>query len=382
MTRKPRLLLCMTPGMGLARWKALGSLERELKPYVEYLRRGWDVTIATYDRPGEVPEIPPGLELAYCPHHWLRPLAPWFLRRAMQQTDVIKTNQSRRSSWYVLGARVHRRPIVVRCGWLPGSYLATRDGLSWRLRAERQMEAWTFRNATACMVATTADRNWIIRQYGVPPERIHLRPNFVDTELFRPGADPVQPRSVIAVGRLNAVKNPHLLIEAAAASRLGLVTFAGEGPEQGALEALARRMNVPARFPGSVPQAELPALLRSHAVFAMPSKVEGHPKALFEAMACGMACVGANVPGVREAIHPEETGLLREPRAAAFAETLGQLMVDAPRRQRLGRNARRYVEDTLSFQTVMNSEIRQVRSLLPGGGSDASFHPQPVTQAT
>lgn len=70
----PNLLFCMTPGVGLNAWKSIGSLNRELKPYVEYVRRGWKVKILTFDK-GEIPKLPDGIETVCMPNHrWL-----WFL---------------------------------------------------------------------------------------------------------------------------------------------------------------------------------------------------------------------------------------------------------------------------------------------------------------
>jgi glycosyltransferase involved in cell wall biosynthesis len=394
-SRRPRLLLCMTPGIGLARWQSVGSLERELKPYVEYVERGWSVTIATYDTPEALAAValPAGIDAVRCPPARLLPLAPWRMRKAFRGADVVKTNQSGGSWWYVAAARWHRRPILLRCGWLPGSYLETRDGLTLRLRKHRVLEGWAFRHANACLVATGADRQWAMRHYRVPGDRIHLRPNFVDTVLFQPAPDlggaGVRPRSVVFVGRLDGVKNPQLLVEACALARVSELCLVGEGPERARLEALARERGVRLRLTGAVPQAELPKVLREHEVFALPSRVEGHPKALFEAMACGLPCVGTRVPGIETALRDGETGLLCETDVPALGAALGRLLDDAALRRRLGAAARRQVVETLSFATVMDSELGHARALLPGAGRDGGrgrsrgemTEPQPISQA-
>ncbi len=380
--RRPHLLLCMTPGIGLGRWNAVGCLERELKPYVEYVERGWDVTIATYDRPSNIPQLPPGLQVTCCPPARLLPLAPWFLRRVMRRCDVVKTNQSGGAWWYLGAARFHRKPLLLRCGWLPGSYLETKEGLTPRLRRHRRLEGWAFRHADACMVATAADRDWAVQHYRVPVGRVHLRPNFVDTARFRPepGMTP-RPRSVVFVGRLETVKNPALLIEACATAGASELALVGEGPERTKLQALAAQMNLPVILPGAIPQADLASFLRAFEVFVLPSKVEGHPKALFEAMATGLPCVGTRVPGIENALREGDTGLLCTPSALAIAQAIGRLFDDAPLRRRLGAAGCRWVEQTLSFQTVMEAEIRVARRLLPGAGASFDSQPQPVSQA-
>jgi glycosyltransferase involved in cell wall biosynthesis len=295
-------------------------------------------------------------------------VAAWTARQAFRQADLIKTNQSGGSWWFVAAAKAHRKPILLRCGWLPGSYLETRDGLDFRLRIHRLFEGWAFRQADACLVATEADREWVARHYRVPADRVHLRPNFVDTTLFCAGPEMPRPRSVVSVGRLETVKNSHLLIEACQAARVSELCLVGEGAEKTNLIALADRLGVPVRFAGAVPQSALPALLRQYEVFALPSKVEGHPKALFEAMACERPCLGADAPGIRTALRHGETGLLSSLDAASLSAGLERLFGDAALRQQLGSAARREVEATLSFATVMDSELGHARALLPRVG--------------
>ncbi len=381
-TRRPHLLLCMTPGIGLGRWGALGCLERELRPYQEYVARGWTVTIATYDRPEQLPPLPDGVEAFCCPSARFLPLAPWFLRRVAARADLVKTNQSGGAWWYLAAARARRKPMLLRCGWLPGCYLETRDGLTRRLRRHRRLEGWAFRRADACLVATEADRDWAIRHYRVASARVFLRPNFVDTGLFRPDAT-VSPRgrSVVFVGRLAAVKNPALLVEACVAAGASELTLIGDGPERESLRDLAARRQLALHLPGSMPQPELVQWLRRGEVFVLPSTVEGHPKALFEAMATGLPCVGTRVPGIANAIRDGETGLLCEADAGGVARALGRLFGDGELRRRLGAAGRREVEQTLSFSTVMEAELRVASRLLGEFGPAWAAQPQPLSNA-
>ena len=51
----------MTPGVGLKIWENIGSLNRELRPYREYVKRGWTVKILTFDK-DLIPGLPEGIE--------------------------------------------------------------------------------------------------------------------------------------------------------------------------------------------------------------------------------------------------------------------------------------------------------------------------------
>ena len=62
------------------------------------------------------------------------------------------------------------------------------------------------------------------------------------------------------------------------------------------------------RFAGQVDN--VPELLKAADVYVQPSRWEGHPIALIEAMAAGLPVVASDVPGNRDTIENEKTGLL------------------------------------------------------------------------
>jgi glycosyltransferase involved in cell wall biosynthesis len=359
--KKRHLLLCMTPGVGLRTWEQLGSLSRELKPFEAYVAEGWNVTVAAYDAAGTAPQLPAGFDIVVIKAAWR---AAWTLRRAIASADIVRTNQAGKAWWYVLAARIYRTPVLLRCGWVPGLYRAEMSGLTWRVRLIRLAEGWAFRNATACMVATPADKAWLCATYRVDPTRVHLRPNFVDCELFKPDPTPASPRSVVCVSRLSSVKRLDLLMRACKTAGAERVTLVGEGEDRARLQRLAAQLDLETEFRGSIPQSQLPRVLQESQVFALTSKVEGHPKALLEAMACGMPCIGTRVPGIQEAIEHEVDGLLAESDAAALADGITRLFVDPALRTSLGSAARRRVQSTLSFPSVMRRDLDVAEQLV------------------
>jgi glycosyltransferase involved in cell wall biosynthesis len=91
---------------------------------------------------------------------------------------------------------------------------------------------------------------------------------------------------------------------------------------------------------------------QSH-VAALPSRREGLPKSLLEAAACGRPLVATDVPGCREIVRPEVTGLLVAPdNPAALADAVERLMKDRALRLRLGAAARQIVVAEFSSASV------------------------------
>jgi len=69
-------------------------------------------------------------------------------------------------------------------------------------------------------------------------------------------------------------------------------------------------MKARVNFMGVVPNAELPSVLSRYRYYVLPSRYEGMPKTLLEAMACGLVCIGTNVDGINEVIEDDVTGFL------------------------------------------------------------------------
>ncbi|MBM3518817.1 MAG: glycosyltransferase family 4 protein [Alphaproteobacteria bacterium] len=88
-------------------------------------------------------------------------------------------------------------------------------------------------------------------------------------------------------------------------------------------------------------QTDMPAMLNRAAIVCLPSYMEGLPRVLIEAAACGRPIVTAAVPGCREIVRDGENGLLVPARdAAATAAALGSLIADPALRRRFGARGR------------------------------------------
>jgi len=355
----------MTPGNGLGTWKKLGSIDRELKPYHWYRKRGWKVTVGTFDRRRDRFNEGIGLDMAYCPSPRVLFSLPWCsFRRVFRSADVIKTNQSAGAWWYVFAARVCRKPILLRCGYVAGESLETTEGSTLRTILYQEREGWAFRNATMCAVPTETLKAWVCERYRVSEERVVVVPNFLDTEVFYPLPEAVSAnRSVVYVGNISPVKNPELLVRACEIAEAALLTFVGNGPDAENVKKLAAGIGVRVEIMGRVANLQLPGIIRRHTVYVQPSMREGQCKSLMEAMACGMPCVGTDVVGTRDSIQHEKTGLLCPPESVAMASAIRRLFDDESLRQRLGRNAAEFVRSEYAFERVFECEYAIVSAL-------------------
>lgn len=174
---------------------------------------------------------------------------------------------------------------------------------------------------------------------------VHVIPNGVDLELFRPTDRGVARRRlgleedadvVLHVGLLTARKGVDVLVPAFARlarenprTRLVLVGGSVERDDlKPTLVALADRLGCGdrIRFVGVRPHDELPLWFSAASVFALASRLEGFPTVVREAVACGTPCVVSALPGIAEEIGPAsgvESGLVVAPDdERALAEAL------------------------------------------------------------
>ncbi|UWG52013.1 Glycosyltransferase [Halalkaliarchaeum sp. AArc-CO] len=159
---------------------------------------------------------------------------------------------------------------------------------------------WTFNQADTVFCYTETDKQRV-RDLGVT-SRIEVVPNGVDTERFRSDG-PVSERIdhdgyvVLFVGRLVEGKRPMDVIQAV--SRLDddiHLYICGDGPLRSELEATAGPQ---VTFLGLVPHEEMPEVYRAADLLVLPSRAEGTPRTIMEALSTGVPVVCSDLPQVR-----------------------------------------------------------------------------------
>ena len=112
-------------------------------------------------------------------------------------------------------------------------------------------------------------------------------------------------------------------------------------------------------------RSDMPQVLASASVVALPSYREGMPKALLEAAACGRAVVTTDVPGCRDAIEPGVTGLLVPVRdVAGLAYAIEQLLTHPEQRKAMGLAGRRLAEQEFDVHAVVDKHLAIYQRLL------------------
>ena len=170
---------------------------------------------------------------------------------------------------------------------------------------------------------------------------------------------------VVAVGRLTKQKGIDLLLQSWAEVNTHAnwqLSILGDGDQREELEALSLSLKLTdtVRFHGNVSDPD--EVLQQAAIFVLPSRYEGFPNALLEAMACGLAAISFNCPsGPADIIRQDFDGLLVPAEdTKQLSQAIQRLIDDQPLRETLSRNALT-VTDRYSQERIM-SEWDQIIS--------------------
>lgn len=105
-------------------------------------------------------------------------------------------------------------------------------------------------------------------------------------------------------------------------------------------------------------QKDIAAVFRHSNLVVLPSYREGLPKVLIEAAACGRAVVTTDVPGCRDAIEANETGLLVPVKSAhELANAIEKLVTDVALRVKMGTAGRQLAEGAFSIEHVVDQHL-------------------------
>ena len=100
-------------------------------------------------------------------------------------------------------------------------------------------------------------------------------------------------------------------------------------------------------------------------IVVLPSYREGLPRVLVEAAACARAVVTTDVPGCRDAITVNETGLLVPVRdSKSLADALQRLIEDADLRGQMGQAGRQLAEDAFAIEKIVEQHMTVYQGLM------------------
>lgn len=281
---------------------------------------------------------------------------PYLLLRGGQRPDLIMSYHSIPSGlvgWPL--SMLWRVPHVVQFhggdvpGWLPGV-----------LSTYHRLTLWLNRlvvyQAAEAVAVSEGLRD--LAQPSFPKRRLGVLANGVDLEAFAPPAGGREGRTgaprLFFVGRVTVQKGVDVLLKALAPLKDldWSLDLAGDGPQLPEYRALAEELGIAGRitFHGWLTREQVRPLFDSADVHVLPSRYEGMPIVVLEAMGCGLPVVATAIPGTTEVVEDGVNGLLAPvDDVEGLTDRLRTLLTDRGLRLALGRNGRRLAEEKWSW---------------------------------
>lgn len=224
------------------------------------------------------------------------------------------------------------------------------------------------------------DRDLMIKEGIVDRKKVRLiAGSGVDTQQFVPVEPPPGRPIVMLAGRMlwdkgvgEFVEAARLLKQRGVAARFVLVGRRdGENPTA-IDEVQLTRWSQEDGIEWWGHREDMPVVLGAATIVVLPSYREGLPKVLLEAAACGKALVAADVPGCREVVQHQKTGLLVPVRdAVGLADAINGLLAHHQRRVAMGQSGRELVLREHSKEKIAGQFLELYRELLSLAGDGA-----------
>jgi glycosyltransferase involved in cell wall biosynthesis len=368
--RRPRLLLVITLAEAGGAQTYVASLLPALAPE-------FDVTVAAHGD-GFLRDAAATAGVRYVAlEHVRRPLHPprdalglLELIRLCRRVgpDIVHVNSSKAGVLGRLAAALTRVPVRIFTvhGWAFKAHTgAAATAYLWADRLMRPLTTTTIcvaesERAAGLAARTCVDKATVVIRNGVEldrPRRQHA------------AAAPVE---LLAVGRLQEPKDFLTLVRAISRLPLDAVRarIAGDGPDRATIEDEIGRLGVNGTVELLGHRGDVAALLAQADVFVLPTRSEGMPLSVLEAMAAGLPVIASAVGGVLELVRDRETGgLVPAGDPAALARALAPLVADADLRARLGRAGRERAEREFGLEAFRRAHLALYRASLARGAS-------------
>ncbi len=366
---KPRLLLIVP-------WLAMGGSDKfNLDLLGQLVQRGWEVTIVT-TLSGEHPWLAQFArstpDIFILPHFLRLTDYPRFLRYLIhsREMDAVLISHSEFGYHLLPYLRAHfpKLPLLDFCHieeetWKNGGYphlsVTYQEMLDRNLVSSAHLKGWMEKRWAEPAAIDVCYTNIDVDYWQPDPDRGRRARQKYDIAESAP--------LIVFVGRVCTQKQPKVLAQTASRLAQGNADFvllvAGDGPDFKWLKTFVRknRLARQVRLVGALSNTDIRDLMAAANIFFLPSEWEGIALSVYEAMACGVPVVGADVGGQAELVTPECGVLIArgedDDEARQYATALAQLLGEPEQRKSMGRHGRQRIQEHFRLEQMTDNVL-------------------------
>ncbi|HIE27736.1 TPA: glycosyltransferase family 1 protein [Candidatus Poribacteria bacterium] len=291
--------------------------------------------------------------------------------------DIIHTHSSKMGFLARLAAKLAGVPVVIHT---VQGFPFYREG-HWMVKKlylllERLAGKWTdmlicvsrkdYDNAVANLI-TSANRAVVIHN-GV--ELTKFNPDRTSDLRNEFGFAPNTP-VIGMIARLDPQKNPQTFVRAGAIVLKSIeeakFICVGDGVFYPEIKQMVDELNISKSFILTGWRQDVPELLSTLDIFVIPSIWEGFPLSILEAMAMGKPVISSDIPGSRELVMHNQTGLLAPPKnPELLANAIIELIQDKDKAKRLANNGQQLVKNAFDMNKIVKQHEAVYKRLYQG----------------
>ena len=239
---------------------------------------------------------------------------------------------------------------------------------------QKIVEKKVFQNAKYMVVQSEFNKAFVIKNFKIAADKIHIVPNGVDSDVFNPvlvnaknigNQLELEGKKVIFYsGRLTGQKGIMYLLHALQKVKKRIhnvvLLIAGDGPQEQLLRRTTASLGLVDNviFLGKIDHKKIPDLYAVSDIFVLPSLSESFPNVMLEAMAMRKPIVITKVGVVPELLDDHENAILVEPgNSVELANSIVELLIDESLAANLGTRARDLVCKKYTWERVVDQTL-------------------------
>ena len=288
---------------------------------------------------------------------------PFRVKNNLENIDLIRTNQLSGAWVAIIFKYLLKKPLFLRTGY--DAYLFSRENNKYKLN---QFLTYLLTNLSLKVsnlysVSSKSDYKFITENYSFKnKEKLIYRPNWVSQTDFLYDINNRE-RDFFTVGRLENQKNYLFLIETISNLNLNLDIF-GKGSLKNLLQKAADNATSSINFYDHLDHLTLKEIMKKYKIFILPSKFEGNPKVLLEAMSCGCIPIVSNIPNHSEIILNDYNGFLFDlDNKNSLLESIN-LLIESKNLEYLSLNSFNTIKDNFTLEKSIDYEVEDYKFLV------------------
>tara|TARA_X000000950_G_scaffold47336_2_gene54710 strand:+ start:2467 stop:3591 length:1125 start_codon:yes stop_codon:yes gene_type:complete len=367
----------LTYDYSLETWEKNGTLNRELKIFKEiaksenikfkFISYDKGYVLKNSDLQQYIETVSIYKNLKYFNNKYLRFIYSFFIpfkiKEEVEKSDLIFQNQLDGSWISMITKKLTKKPLMIRTGYDAYQFSINENKNKLFVYFYRVLTKLSLKYSDLYTVTSLSDKNYLENNFK--NAKVKITRNW--SGLSKKNTENKRySNKILCVGRLVEQKNYIFLINSLSKYKKSIsIDIVGEGPEKNKIKNLSKEKNVEVNYLGKINHDNLSDIYQKYRLYAIPSKFEGNPKTLLEAMGNGCIVLASNIENHSEIIDNSINGFLFDLTEKDFFKTLDKFyslnnleVID------MQKNSYETIDLKYSFQVIKNEMIKDINNII------------------